>query len=70
MGLGKRKYDLIGQLVTATLLTRGLVVRILQGVRPETFQLFKVNPDLFIVEVAKLINEQKTTCLQKHTAEA
>lgn len=69
MGLGKRKYDLIGQLAAATLLTRGLVVRILQGVRPETFQQFKMNPDLFIVEVAKLINEQKTTCLQKHITE-
>ncbi len=52
-------YDLIGKLVTATGLTRKTIVEILKGVKPETFLLFKHNPEEFIIKAALIINDCK-----------
>lgn len=60
------KYDLIGKLVDETGLTRKAVIRILQGVQPETFNQFKDNPEEFIIKAASLINDEKATAIIEH----
>lgn len=52
-------YDLIGQLVTATGLTRKTIVEILKGIKPETFGMFKMNPEEFIIKTGLIINDCK-----------
>lgn len=52
-------YDLIGQLVTATGLTRKTIVEILKGIKPATFCMFKMNPEEFIIKTARIINDCK-----------
>ena len=52
-------YDLIGKLVTATGLTRKTIVEILKGIKPATFQLFKLNPEEFIIKAGLIINDCK-----------
>ena len=59
-------YDLIGKIVTGTTLTRKTVVRILQGIHPDKFYMFRLNPEEFISKVIKLINEQKATMIIDH----
>lgn len=53
------KYDLVGDLVKATGLTRRTIIRILQGIRPSQFMLFRVNPEEFIIKAASIINDCK-----------
>lgn len=60
------KYDLIGKLVDETRLTRKAVIRILQGIQPETFNQFKDNPEEFIIKAASLINDEKATAIIEH----
>ncbi len=62
------KYDLIGDLVAATQLTRKAVVEILSGIKPTTFHQFKMNPEEFIVKVGNIINEQKALSVIQHIA--
>ena len=57
------KYDLIGKIVEATNLTRKSVVKILQGIREDKFDMFKKNPEDFIIKVSNLINEEKATVI-------
>ena len=52
-------YDLIGKIAQGTTLTRKTVVKILQGIRPDTFGKFKRNPEEFINKVVRYINAQK-----------
>ena len=52
-------YDLIGQLVSATGLTRKTIVEILKGIKPTTFYMFKMNPEEFIIKTALIINDCK-----------
>ena len=52
-------YDLLGEIAEKTNLTRRTCAAILRGVRPDTFAKFKQNPEQFITEAARLINEQK-----------
>lgn len=52
-------YDLIGQLVSATGLTRKTIVEILKGIKPATFCMFKMNPEEFIIKTARIINDCK-----------
>lgn len=52
-------YDLIGQLVSATGLTRKTIVEILKGIKPATFSMFKMNPEEFIIKTARIINDCK-----------
>jgi type III restriction enzyme len=56
-------YDLLGELAEATKLTRRTIAAILQGISPATFACFKQNPEHFLAETARLINEQKATVI-------
>ena len=60
------KYDLLGKISENTELTRETVAQILSQVRPDTFAKFKINPEHFISEASRLINEQKATTLINH----
>lgn len=53
------KYDLIGQLVEATGLTRCTIVAILKGISSATFSQFKMNPEEFIIKTGNIINDEK-----------
>ncbi|RNB53513.1 restriction endonuclease subunit R [Brevibacillus gelatini] len=61
--LSKIKYDLVGKLMDETRLTRKTIVKILTGIKPSTFLLFRKNPEEFIIRAARLINEQKATTI-------
>lgn len=65
-GQSKIKYDLVGKIAGATLLTRKTVVTILKGLREDKIYMFKNNPEEFISKVSKLINEQKATMIVEH----
>lgn len=60
------KYDLIGRLVEATGLTRRDTAAILTGIRKNTFEQFKYNPEEFIAKAGTLINEQKADVVIEH----
>lgn len=57
------KYDLVGKIVEATELTRKSVVEILKGIDDSKFDMFKANPEDFILKVSNLINEEKATVI-------
>lgn len=59
-------YDLIGDVVKETGLTRKAVVKILTGIREDTFEQFKDNPEEFILRASRLINEEKATAIVQH----
>lgn len=61
--LGALKYDLVNELAKGTNLTRKSIVKILQGIRKDTFYNFRVNPESFIKEVSKIINSEKAATL-------
>lgn len=52
-------YDLLGQVSEGTALTRGTIAKILSGIKPQIFEQFAKNPEDFITQVIKQINEQK-----------
>lgn len=60
------KYDLLGEITEKTKLTRRTAGAILRGIRPDTFAKFRRNPEQFITEAARLINEQKATVIVEH----
>ncbi|VXC13222.1 Restriction endonuclease subunit R [Pseudomonas sp. 8AS] len=62
------KYDLIGKLAEGTQLTRRTVTEILKGLNAVVFAQFKINPESFIAETIRLINEQKATVIIEHLA--
>jgi len=62
------KYDLIGKLAEGTQLTRRTVAEVLKGINVAVFAQFKINPESFIAEAARLINEQKATVIIEHLA--
>lgn len=62
------KYDLIGKLAEGTQLTRRMVAEILKGINVAVFAQFKTNPESFIAEATRLINEQKATVIIEHLA--
>ncbi|BBL34034.1 hypothetical protein Nstercoris_00263 [Nitrosomonas stercoris] len=62
------KYDLIGKLAEGTQLTRRTVAEILKGINVAVFAQFKTNPESFIAEAIRLINEQKATVIIEHLA--
>ncbi|MCL2875834.1 MAG: DEAD/DEAH box helicase family protein [Betaproteobacteria bacterium] len=62
------KYDLIGKLAEGTQLTRRTVAEVLNGINVAVFAQFKTNPESFIAEVVRLINEQKATVIIEHLA--
>ena len=60
------KYDLIGKVAEATVLTRRTVAAILKGIRPDKFYMYRNNPEEFITKVIRLIKEQKATMIVEH----
>lgn len=62
------RYDLIGKLAEGTQLTRRTVTDILKGLNAAVFAQFKTNPESFIAEAIRLINEQKATIIIEHLA--
>ncbi len=60
------RYDLLGEITEKTTLTRKTASRILQGVSSHTFAKYRQNPEHFISEAARLINEQKATVIVEH----
>ena len=60
------KYDLLGEITEKTQLTRRTVAAILGGATPATFAKFRLNPEQFITETARLVNEQKATVIVEH----
>lgn len=64
--LGGVRYDLLGKLVDETGLTRATIAAILQGIVPQKFAMFKLNPEEFILKAGKLINNEKATAIIQH----
>lgn len=60
------RYDLVGNLVQNTGLKRSTIVKILQGIKPETFDMYRKNPEEFIIRVGNIINEQKAIAIIEH----
>ena len=60
------KYDLVGKIVEETGLTRKAVIQILTGIQPSVFNQFKDNPEEFIIQASKLINDEKATAIIQH----
>ena len=51
------KYDLVGKVAEGAKMTRKSAARILSGIKPDTFAMFKNNPEEFITKAIRLINE-------------
>ncbi|MCW5322456.1 DEAD/DEAH box helicase [Verminephrobacter aporrectodeae subsp. tuberculatae] len=62
------KYDLIGKVAEGTQLTRRTTADILKGISVAVFTQFRTNPESFIAEAVRLINEQKATMIIEHLA--
>lgn len=62
------KYDLIGKIAEGTQLTRRTTADILKGISVAVFAQFRTNPESFIAEAIRLINEQKATMIIEHLA--
>ncbi|RRD06723.1 restriction endonuclease subunit R [Arachnia propionica] len=60
------KYDLLGEISAKTQLLRRTVAAILSGIMPGVFAKFRQNPEQFITEASRLINEQKATVIVEH----
>ncbi len=56
-------YDLLGKIAESTKLTRKTVCEILSKIQPAVFNQFRRNPEYFITESSRLINEQKATII-------
>lgn len=59
-------YDLLGEIAEKTKLTRRTCATILSSITPATFAKFRQNPEQFIAEASRLINEQKAAAVVKH----
>ncbi|WP_454742270.1 type III restriction-modification system endonuclease [Cupriavidus necator] len=62
------KYDLIGKVAEGTQLTRRTTADILKGISVAVFAQFRTNPESFIAEAVRLVNEQKATMVIEHLA--
>ncbi len=60
------EYDLIGKIAEATTLTRRSATVILSGLDQDKIWLFKENPEVFIIKVAAIINQQKASIVVDH----
>lgn len=59
-------YDLVGQIASATLLSRRTVVKIMQSLPETKIAMFRNNPEDFIKKVVRLIKEEKATMVIDH----
>ncbi len=57
------KYDLLGKIAESVQLTRKTIAEIFKALEPAIFSQFKQNPEHFISEACRLINEQKSTII-------
>ncbi len=57
------KYDLLGKIAENVQLTRKTLAEIFTGMEPAVFNQFKQNPEHFLAEASRLINEQKATII-------
>lgn len=57
------KYDILGKLAENTQLTRKTIAEMLGGIQPVVFKQFKQNPEHFLADATRLINEQKATII-------
>ncbi len=55
------KYDLLGEIGKDTNLKRSTIAKILSGIDRQKFELFKINPEEFILKVKSIIEEEKAT---------
>ena len=62
------RYDLLGELVQRTGLKRSTIATILQRIKPETFGMYRTNPEEFIIRAGKIINERKSSAVIEHIA--
>ena len=62
------QYDLIGKIAEGSQLTRRTVTAILKDINVAVFAQFKTNPESFIAETVRYINEQKATIIIEHLA--
>ena len=60
------RYDLVGKICEGVTLTRRTVVQILSGINNSIFDQFKQNPENFISEAIRIVNEQKATMIIQH----
>jgi type III restriction enzyme len=60
------EYDLLGEIAEKTQLTRRTASSILSKISYATFSKYRQNPEQFISEAARLINEQKATVIVEH----
>ena len=56
-------YDLLGKIAEITQLKRSSIADILSDMQPAVFEQFRYNPEHFIAESSRLINEQKATTI-------
>lgn len=56
-------YDLVGKIAEGAKLTRRTAAKILAGISPDKFAMFKNNPEEFITKAIRLINEEKATMI-------
>lgn len=61
--LGDTQYDLVGEVARSTTITRQTAAKILAGINANSFAGFKSNPEEFIQQTVRIINEQKATTL-------
>ncbi len=62
------RYDLLGELVQHTGLKRSTIATILQRIKPETFGMYRTNPEEFIICTGKIINARKSRAVIEHIA--
>lgn len=62
------RYDLLGELVQRTGLKRSTIAMILQRIKPETFGMYRTNPEEFIIRAGNIINERKSSAVIEHIA--
>ncbi|MDG5816459.1 DEAD/DEAH box helicase family protein [Chitinispirillales bacterium ANBcel5] len=60
------RYDLLGKIAGITQLTRKTVAQILTGINKVVFDQFRQNPEHFISEASRIINEQKAAVIIEH----
>ncbi len=59
-------YDLLGKIVSHTMLTRKTIAAILKGISPAKYAMYAANPEEFINKTSKIINEQKASLIVDH----
>ena len=59
-------YDLVGKIAGGAKLTRRSAAKILEGLEPYTFAMFRNDPEEFISKAIRLINEQKAAMIVDH----